>query len=67
MSSEQDPLLPSTYPREQPDEQEDESQAGLLSTSRTRVAEALESNTLHKLIITLVRFSLACTPFASPH
>jgi len=50
MSSEQEPLLPSTYP-----EQVDLSQTGLLPTWRNRLAEALESVVVHKLIITLVR------------
>ena len=54
MASEQEPLLPSTYPREQP-EQVDLSQTGLLPTWRNRLSEALESVVFHKLIITLVR------------
>ena len=56
MSDEQEPLLPSTHPPEQP-EQTDESQAGLLSTWRVRVAEALESAAVHKSILALVRLS----------
>jgi hypothetical protein len=53
MASEQEPLLPSTYPREQP-EQVDLSQTGLLPTWRDRLSEALESVVVHKFIITLV-------------
>ena len=50
-SSEQQPLLPSSVSQERPEEAE----GGLLSTCRVRVGEALESDTVHKLVITLVR------------
>jgi len=59
MSDEQEPLLPSTHPPEQP-EQTDESQAGLLSTWRVRVAEALESATVHKSILALIVTDAVC-------
>ena len=52
MSSEQEPLLPSTYSREQPEG--DLYQTEPL-TWRNRLAEVLESAVLHKFIITLVR------------
>ena len=54
MSSEQEPLLPSSYSQEQT-EQADQSPTSHLSTWRGRVAEALESPSIHKLVITLVR------------
>lgn len=54
MSSEQDPLLPSSNAPEQP-EQANQLQRGRLSTWRIRVGEALESAYVHKLVITLVR------------
>lgn len=60
MSSEQEPLLPSST--SQLEEQVDESQPGLLSTWRIRVAEALESPIVHKLVITLVRLPTVCMP-----
>ncbi|SRR6266403_1513809 len=52
--TEQDPLLPSSNSpdAEQP---EQETQPERLSTWRNRVAEALESASVHKLVITLVR------------
>lgn len=46
MSREQDPLLPSSYSQEEQEEP---------TTWRKRVAEALESPTVHKLVILLVR------------
>jgi hypothetical protein len=55
MSSEQDPLLPSSNPPEQPEQAYQSPQRGRLSTWRIRVAEALESAYVHKLVITLVR------------
>lgn len=58
MSSEQDPLLPSSNAPEQP-EQANQPQRGRLSTFRIRVAEALESAYVHKLVITLVRLPTA--------
>jgi hypothetical protein len=51
MSSEQEPLLPSSDSQERPEQ----SERGLLSTWRIRTAEALESAYVHKLVITLVR------------
>jgi hypothetical protein len=54
MSSEREPLLPSTETQEWP-EQVDQSERGLFATWRIRVAEALESAYVHKLVITLVR------------
>jgi len=58
MSSEQDPLLPSSGFQERPDV--DQSQGGLLSTWRIRVAEALESASVHKLVITLIVIDAIC-------
>lgn len=59
-SSEQDPLLPSSYSQEQ-----DQYQADSPSTWRERVSEALESSPVHKLVITLVRYSfLSCIVFS---
>lgn len=46
MSRERDPLLPSSYSQEEQEEP---------STWSKRVAEALESPTVHKLVILLVR------------
>ena len=67
MSSEQDPLLPLTHPSEEPDDQVDQSQTGLLSSWRTRVAKALESDIFHKFIITLVRIpNLRAVFFLAP-
>ena len=51
-TSEQDPLLPSSYSREEQDQDQTESP----STWRERVAEALESPIIHQLVITLVRY-----------
>lgn len=57
MSSEQEPLLPSTHLAEQVE----------LPTWRHRLAEALESTVVHKLIIALVRPFLARhVPFPPP-
>jgi hypothetical protein len=50
-SSEQEPLLPSSIPPEG----DDQSERGLISTWRVRVGEALESPTVHNLVIILVR------------
>jgi len=58
MSSEQDPLLPSSYSQEQ-SEQEDE-QRGLLPSWRVRVSEALESHIVHKLVIALTIIDASC-------
>jgi len=55
MSSEQEPLLPSTHP-----EQVDLSQTGLLPTWRNRLSEALESILVHKLIIALIVIDATC-------
>ncbi|KAI9466254.1 hypothetical protein BJY52DRAFT_1143243 [Lactarius psammicola] len=54
-SSEQDPLLPS-YSQEQQDQSQTESP----STWREHVAEALESSTAHKLVITLIVIDAGC-------
>lgn len=51
-SSEQDPLLPSSYSQEAQDQYQTDSSP----TWRERVAEALESPIVHKLVITLVRY-----------
>jgi hypothetical protein len=56
-SSEQDPLLPSSYTQEEQDQYQTES----ASTWRERVAEALESAIVHKLVITLVRYRFPLT------
>ena len=56
MSYEQQPLLPSSYTAEQ-GEQTDHPQTSRISTWRSRLAEALESPAVHKLVITLVRLS----------
>ena len=56
-SSEQDPLLPSSNAPERAEQADRPSQRGRLSTWRIRVAEALESAYVHKLVITLVRLS----------
>lgn len=57
-SSEQDPLLPSSYSQEE-DQYQTES-----PTWRERVSEALESSFVHKLVIALVRYSfLSCIEF----
>jgi hypothetical protein len=58
MSYEQQPLLPSSYAADQTD-QTDQSQTSGPSTWRNRFAEALESPTVHKLVITLVRFFIS--------
>jgi len=55
-SSEQQPLLPSSVPQERPEEAE----GGLLSTCRVRVGEALESATVHKLVISLIVIDAVC-------
>ena len=55
MSSEQAPLLPSSNPPDEQPEQANQTQRTRLSTWRVRVAEALESAYVHKLVITLVR------------
>ncbi|KAI0256744.1 hypothetical protein BJV78DRAFT_1116823 [Lactifluus subvellereus] len=60
MSSEQEPLLPSSYSQEQTPEQADQSPTSQLSTWRGRVAEALESPPVHKLIITLIVIDATC-------
>ncbi|KAI0006073.1 hypothetical protein BJV74DRAFT_802007 [Russula compacta] len=59
MSSEQQPLLPSSTSQERP-EQVDESQPGWLSAWRTRLGEALESAIVHKLVITLIVIDAGC-------
>jgi hypothetical protein len=59
MSSDQEPLLPSS---ERPEQAEDG-----LSTWRVRVAEALESSRLHKLVIALVRLPTVALPAPSSH
>jgi hypothetical protein len=64
MSSEQEPLLPSSSSSE-PQEQANQLQRGRLSTWRIRVAEALESAYVHKLVIALV--SLSSHPLYNPH
>jgi hypothetical protein len=64
MSSEQEPLLPSTDTQER-QEQADQSERGLFATGRIRVAEALESAYVHKLVITLVRLPTALRVFPS--
>jgi len=59
MSSEQDPLLPSSYSQEQEQrEQEDEPQGG--ASWRVRVSEALESHIVHKLVIALTVIDAGC-------
>ncbi|KAI9510877.1 hypothetical protein F5148DRAFT_490564 [Russula earlei] len=59
MSSEQEPLLPSSYAQE---EEADGSQAqtGPPPAWRVRVAEALEARITHKLVITLTVIDAAC-------
>ncbi|KAH9981257.1 hypothetical protein BGW80DRAFT_1269315 [Lactifluus volemus] len=59
MSYEQQPLLPSSYAADQTD-QTDQSQTSGPSTWRNRFAEALESPTVHKLVITLIVIDAVC-------
>jgi hypothetical protein len=60
-SSEQDPLLPSSYSQEEQDQYQADSAKDSATTWRERVAEALESSTIHKLVITLVRYGFPST------
>ena len=62
-SSEQEPLLPSSNPPDQPEQADRSLPRGRLSTWRIRVAEALESAYVHKLVITLVRIFSFPNPF----
>jgi len=55
-SYEQQPLLPSSVSQERPEDAE----GGVFSTWRVRVGEALESNTVHKLVITLIVIDATC-------
>ncbi|KAF8274972.1 hypothetical protein EI94DRAFT_1712101 [Lactarius quietus] len=55
-STEQDPLLPSSYSQEEQDQCQTESP----STWRERVSEALESATVHKLVIALIIIDAGC-------
>ncbi|KAI0281446.1 hypothetical protein BGY98DRAFT_1184949 [Russula aff. rugulosa BPL654] len=54
MSSEQEPLLPSSNPPEQPEQAEQSPQRGDFPLGAFRVGEALESAYVHKLVISLV-------------
>ena len=68
MSSEQEPLLPSSNPPEQPEQADQSPQSGRLSTWRVNVGEALESAYVHKLVISLVRvFSSHPLPLTQTH
>jgi len=58
-SSEQEPLLPSSVSQGR-SEGADQSEGGLISTWRARVGEALESATVHKLVITLIVIDAIC-------
>ncbi|KAN0133804.1 hypothetical protein V8E53_008528 [Lactarius tabidus] len=59
-SSEQDPLLPSSYSQEEQDQYQADSAKDSATTWRERVAEALESSTIHKLVITLIVIDAGC-------
>ncbi|KAI9446415.1 hypothetical protein H4582DRAFT_2124870 [Lactarius indigo] len=56
-SSEQEPLLPSSYSQDQQDQSQTVASP---STWREHVAEALESSTAHKFVITLIVIDAGC-------